>query len=614
MSQERLNSNTTESLNSSSQNSYHDSWSQDMADQCNRHGRYLGTVVIADAAKRAGALITWHGSHTAVAEIGSQRILIVGPAGTESALSEAISTDKFLTKELLADSGVPTPAGRLVDSAEDTVLAQREIGQTVVVKPRLGVMGRGVTVNIDGDEDLRAAYDRAKGSGGGVLVEEYVEGAEYRGHGSPTECVAVFQRLLPSVTGNGRDTVADLVSAKNDVRKLNPNTMTNPIKLDDVADGFLARQGLDRSAIVPDGQNVVVRDVNGITSGGDSLGCLEEAPESVRTVTSGAIAAIPGMSWAGTDLIVREGTGEAFVMEVNSYASISGPMFPVYGTPRDVAADVWKRIHDSAVPEPERRPVALKNLDQSRQVSSLAGQDGTTGLVGLLQYLLTRRGYEIQKQGRSVYTASRDSETLWFAQCLTAADLARPHRALQRQRTLRRILRSAEIPQVPGRRVTDVDHLKSFVRDRDEMTLMIPGNGRFDHTNVRLLPARAQVTEASLAGKRSWLVQEYPAGHRYTVIASRSGALAVIGRRVAEAPVEAEVFYRIAERAVDAVRAVPELRWSAVQLVVPQMETEGDVLVEGMTADPIFSPGDYLLAGSLEDFTDLVLEGADSLR
>lgn len=592
------------------QNIYDDPWSLNVGYQCTEFGRGLGSVIVADAAKRDGAVITWNGPRMATAEIDGKRMLVVGPSCTESFLGAAVAGDKLLTKRRLRDAGVPTPCGRLVTSENDAVAAQEEIGAGVVVKPRYGAMGRGVTVNVNEAQEVRMAYRRARAANTDVIIEEFIEGAEYRGHGTPEECVAVFQRLLPNVTGDGIQTIAELVDSKNAVRKLNPNTMTNPIKLDEIAEEYLARHGWDRESIVPAGQAVTVRDVNGITSGGDSRECFDEAPLSVRKVTSAAVAAIPGMDWGGADIIVREETGEPFVMEVNTFASISGSVFPVFGTPRQTADEVWRRIRNRSVSEADRQQVTPE-LKKPRMIAgSILEGVGPIGLGEVLRRVLTARGYELQWYGRTTYTASRDHESLWFAGCLTSADLTRPHRMLNTQGTFRRLLGDQSVPRPIAYQASNVAHLKSFVRGHDEMTLMIPKGGRFDGHDCRIIPVKATVSKSVLAGSGSWLLQEYPAGRRYTVIASRGRALVVIGRRTSDLGNE-EVVRKLSERAVDAVRAVPELRWGAVQLVVPQLNADEDILVEGITHRSVFSRGDYLLAGSFEDFADLVLAGAN---
>lgn len=591
-----------------SQNVYDDPWSQNVASQCTEFGRGLGSVIVADAAERDGAVVTWHGPRMAKAEIQGRDVLVVGPSCTESFLSGAIAGDKLLTKHLLTEAGVPTPRGRLAVSEDDAVTAQNELETSVVVKPRYGAMGRGVTVNVEKPKDVRAAYRRAQISNDNVIVEEFIDGAEYRGHGTPKECVAVFERLLPQITGDGTRTVTELVDLKNAVRKFNPNTMTNPIKLDDIANDFLARSGWTPESVVPAGETVTVRDVNGITSGGDSRECLDDAPESVRKVTSASVAAIPGMDWGGADIILRRGTDEAFVMEVNTFASISGSAFPVYGKPRGTADEVWRRIRERSS-EVDRQDVPPGLVEPHSLTASHSINTDGTDLGTIFRRALTRRGYALRWHGRSTYTASREQDLLWFAGCLTGADLTRPHRMVNKQNTLRRLLRDWKIPQPPARHAANVAQLRSFVHERREMTMLIPNNSRFDGKDVRILPVEAKVTKDTMAGSASWLVQEYAAGQRYTVVASRRDALVVIARRSSDRVTE-EFVDQLSTRAVDAVRAVPELRWGAVQLVVPQLGNKGGILVEGMTHRPVFSPGDHLLAGSFEGFTNLVMEGA----
>src|SRR5690606_27798370 len=77
-----------------------------------------------------------------------QRRIWAAEVDASSAVSEAIAQDKDLTKALLRAAGVPVPVGRPVDSADEAWAAALEIGLPVVVKPRDGNQGKGVTVNI----------------------------------------------------------------------------------------------------------------------------------------------------------------------------------------------------------------------------------------------------------------------------------------------------------------------------------------------------------------------------------------------------------------------------------------------------------------------------------
>jgi acetyl-CoA synthetase len=83
-------------------------------------------------------------------------------------------------KDLLREAGVEVPAGRPVGDADDAVRAWQELGGPVAVKlSAVAVQHRsdigGVVLGLDGDAEIRAAYERvaalASGHRGSVLVE-----------------------------------------------------------------------------------------------------------------------------------------------------------------------------------------------------------------------------------------------------------------------------------------------------------------------------------------------------------------------------------------------------------------------------------------------------------
>lgn len=67
------------------------------------------------------------------------------------------------------------PKGRPVKDAEDAWAAAQHIGLPVVIKPRDGNQGKGVTVNVSTREEVLAAY---------AVADEY--GGEGLGRALPT--------------------------------------------------------------------------------------------------------------------------------------------------------------------------------------------------------------------------------------------------------------------------------------------------------------------------------------------------------------------------------------------------------------------------------------------
>ena len=69
--------------------------------------------------------------------------------------------DKRLTRRIVSEAGIAVPRGRLATFDADDHAFVAEVGD-VVVKPTRGEQGKGITVGIDGPEELDAALARAR--------------------------------------------------------------------------------------------------------------------------------------------------------------------------------------------------------------------------------------------------------------------------------------------------------------------------------------------------------------------------------------------------------------------------------------------------------------------
>ena len=87
----------------------------------------------------------------------------------------ALAMDKDLSKRLLRDAGIPTPAWITGHAAPERVEA--ELGLPVIVKPPSGGSTLGLTLVREADE-LAAAEQLSLAHGSGVMYERYVRGRE----------------------------------------------------------------------------------------------------------------------------------------------------------------------------------------------------------------------------------------------------------------------------------------------------------------------------------------------------------------------------------------------------------------------------------------------------
>lgn len=475
-------------------------------------------------------------------------------------------------------------------------------------------MGHGVTVNVTEPDEIRAGFTLAADFGTAVLVEQYIEGTlEYRAHATPTECVGAFRRLLPSVVGDGHSTIAELIEAKNEKRKLNPSTRSGPIPLDVTADISLRKQNLTRDSVVPAGTHVVVRNVNGITSGGDSEECLDTVHDSIKQTAVGAVASIPGMSWGGADLLVEEKTGTPYVLEVNTNAAISGSTFPVFGTTRDLAETIWRLMYEQSVPESTQKPRPPEPLIPPEHLLHLLSDSSkpTITLSELLAQHLLHTGHQITHHNSDIWSAqSFEGPTLWFNTVLTQNDLRTAVHPLRRPLLLRRIMREMKIPRPAARRLRCIEDLEGFRGKFNSDVGLVPLRNSYSGPFPVIVERDTDIDISFLRGRKAWLAYVRSSGSRFRVITTPNETLAVTAP-AGQAMLDETDLRQLSHLAASAVSAVPHLRWAVVDVLLSHPQslsvTSGKAVVEGMAINPEFLVTDVILAGSFKRVFDVIL-------
>lgn len=570
------------------------------------------TVSAAEAADEAS--VEWITRRLAIISLADgRRFLIDGPIALESSVGSAVVDNKQLTREFLTGAGVPTPFGEVAQDVDDAVRIAQRFARSVVVKPLSGSEGKGVTVDLSEEDEIRAAFHRADHFGKGVLVEEYIDiEEEYRCMATPTGCLSVIKRVLPAVTGDAQHTVEELIDEKNRQRSENPALFRLPIPKDDVVKIVLARQGLTRESIPPAGESVLIRNVGGLTGGGEPHECTETVDAAVRDIAFRAVAAVPGLGWAGVDVVTEKGTGRVFVLEINVNAGYGGVTFPVEGEARNVAATVWDvwrdrtaadRQVDARVPDLAAPPRRLSeifprgwNAHSTKKfgevfVDHLREQAGEVSVFGNTVMLFTPGG----KDPRWLTTSAGGSQ-----------DLLGPRRTARSHGKVRRFLAAAGVPRPRGRRITTQEGLNSVFEASSGPFIAIPDGEDWGGRRRRLLREPALPTPWNGA----WFVQRRLPGTRLRMYCTRDAAWAVTSADDSvDGPSPAEL-ERAVELSLRAVRALPGLRWAAVDAVLwraPAADSaDRTVLVEGLTIHPRLQSDEMLVAGDLRGLFDWI--------
>lgn len=317
-----------------------------------------------------------------------QRRIQAAEVDLSSAIAESIAQDKELTKQLLAAVGVPVPVGRVVNSVQEARDAMQEIDGPVVLKPRDGNQGKGVTVNISDPGKLDDAFASAREFGSGVLVERFIPGHDHRILVVGDRVVAAARRDPPHVIGDGERSIGELVEELNrDPRRGEGHASSlTRISFDEITLARLQEQGLDEASVPPKGARVVLRNNANLSTGGSATDVTDDVhPEiAARAVEA---ARVVGLHIAGIDLVCDnvlqplEEQGGA-VVEVNAAPGLRMHLSPSYGKGRDVGDAIIRLIFPDG--EDGRIPVV-----------AVTGTNGKTTTVRLIAAILSAQGHRV---------------------------------------------------------------------------------------------------------------------------------------------------------------------------------------------------------------------------
>ena len=370
-----------------------------------RLGPSTGSIVNAAIARGIPFRRLTEGSLVQLGWGSKQRRIQAAEIDATSAIAESIAQDKELTKKLLHAAGVPVPLGRPVISAEDAWAAAQEIGLPVVVKPRDGNQGKGISVNIATKEGVMTAYKTAKSFRDDVLVERYLPGSDFRLLVVGNKLVAASRRDPPLVIGNGKNTVRELVELVNsDPRRGEGHaTSLTKIRLDDIAKNRLKEQGLEENSVPAKGTRVILRNNANLSTGGTATDVTDDVHQEVAARAIAA-AQMVGLDICGVDVVcesvlhpMEEQSGG--VVEVNAAPGLRMHLSPSFGKGRDVGEAVIATMFPNG--EDGRVPVI-----------AVTGTNGKTTTVRLTSHLLRTHGLRVGMTNTDgVYVNGRQTDS-----------------------------------------------------------------------------------------------------------------------------------------------------------------------------------------------------------
>ena len=261
-----------------------------------------------------------------------------------------IASDKEITNRLLADLGLPVP--RQIDAYNElgALEAARRIGLPVVIKPYNANHGRGVSINLTTDEQIKVAFHQAQEHSRCVLLESFITGFDHRLLVVDGALVAASKRVPGHVVGDGSSTITQLIDKVNaDPRRgIGHEKVLTRLEIDHQAERLIESAGLTAGSVLADGEILYLRSTGNLSTGGTAVDVTDIVHPDNREMAERAAAAV-GLDVAGVDFLTPDisrsykeyGGG---ICEVNAAPGFRMHVAPSEGQPRDVAGAVMRML------------------------------------------------------------------------------------------------------------------------------------------------------------------------------------------------------------------------------------------------------------------------------
>lgn len=318
----------------------------------------------------------------------NQQVFRATVMGTTANLAVESVGCKWFTKNVLQDAGISVPRGVTVYDKEELEEVMEELPFPWVIKPIDGNHGRGITANIRSREGVRKAANQAWKISDRIIIEEYVEGADYRFLVINYKLIAVAKRTPACVVGNGKLTIRELIAKENEHpdRGSGHKKVLTKIKIDQHTKSLLKEAGLNLDDVLPLGKEVLLKRTANISTGGTSTDVTDQV-HPFNVFLAERIARLFQLDVCGIDIMAKDITvpiqrGNGAVIEVNA-----GPGFRMHTNPsKGQARNVAKPVVDMLFPDHSNGRIPIV---------AITGTNGKTTTTRLVAHMAQKSGKNV---------------------------------------------------------------------------------------------------------------------------------------------------------------------------------------------------------------------------
>ena len=259
-------------------------------------------------------------------------------------VSTLIMENKTVTKKILQQHGFRVPKGEEFQTIEQALRSYDFFAtKPFVVKPKTTNYGLGISIFKEDAsyKDYQQAITLAFKEDSSILVEEFLNGTEYRFFVLNNRVYAVLLRIPANVKGDGKHTIEELVVQKNrdTLRGRDHRTPLETIQLGELENLMLKAQGYGTDSIPENDEIVYLRENSNISTGGDSIDVTDHIPDDYKKIAVDAVSAL-GVEICGIDLIIENTEVPATnknaygIIEANFNPSMDMHIYPYKGESR----------------------------------------------------------------------------------------------------------------------------------------------------------------------------------------------------------------------------------------------------------------------------------------
>ena len=260
-----------------------------------------------------------------------------------------IASNKYLTSFTLRKNGFPVPKFKLIRKYEEALDFLKK-NKKIVVKPLSANRGKGITIGVKNEEDLRNAVNFAfantkknklqKTYSKCILVEKAVPGDDHRILVIDYQHIFAIKKIPAYVIGDGKKNIRQLIWHKNREKKEHKKK----IVIDESLEHVLERQELNLRTVPSIGQQVFVRRTANLATGGETIDITEKIHPKVKAMAIGAAKCLK-MPVAGFDFMCRDHTdSRGYFIEVNPIPGFMIHHFPHKGKKRNPSKAMLKTL------------------------------------------------------------------------------------------------------------------------------------------------------------------------------------------------------------------------------------------------------------------------------